>query len=55
LPTRTWLNYERGVTIPGEVLLRFIDLTSAEPRWLLTGQGPRYRSRPSDTKGDRVS
>ncbi len=44
VPERTWLNYESGVTIPGEVLLRFLDLTSAEPRWLLTGQGPRYRA-----------
>ena len=47
LPERTWLNYEGGVLIPGEVLLRFLDATSAEPRWLLTGHGPRYRDRPA--------
>ena len=46
VPERTWLNYEAGVTIPGEVLLRFLEVTSAEPRWLLTGEGPRYRGRP---------
>jgi hypothetical protein len=44
VPERTWRNYEGGVTVPGHVLLRFLDLTSAEPRWLLTGQGPRYRA-----------
>jgi hypothetical protein len=43
LPTRTWINYELGVTIPGTELLRFVDLTSVEPAWLLKGKGPRYR------------
>lgn len=43
LPDRTWSNYEAGVTLPASVLLRFIDLTGADPHWLLTGQGPRYR------------
>lgn len=27
LPTRTWYNYEKGVTIPGETLLDFLSLT----------------------------
>ncbi len=44
LPVRTWYNYESGVTVPAEVLLRFMELTSAEPLWLLHGEGPRYRS-----------
>jgi hypothetical protein len=48
LPAQTWLNYESGVTIPGTVLLSFIELTSVEPRWLLTGQGPRYRGQSDD-------
>jgi hypothetical protein len=39
LPERTWLNYESGVTIPALVILRFIDVTGADPRWLLTGRG----------------
>ena len=47
VPERTWLNYEAGVTIPGEVLLRFLEATSAEPGWVLTGQGPRYRPGPT--------
>jgi hypothetical protein len=42
LPTRTWLNYESGVVIPATVILRFIVLTGANPRWLLTGQGDCY-------------
>ncbi len=42
LPEPTWLNYESGVTLPGEVLLRFIALTGADPRWLLSGEGPVY-------------
>ncbi len=48
LPAQTWFDDENGVSIPGTVLLRFIELTSVEPRWLLTGQGPRYRGRSDD-------
>src|SRR5271155_668719 len=43
LPARTWYNYETGVTVPAEVLLGFIEQTGANPIWLLTGDGPRYR------------
>lgn len=46
LPARTWDNYERGVTIPGDVLLGFLAVTRTEPMWLTTGDGPRYRSPP---------
>lgn len=44
LPIRTWYNYESGVTVPAEVMLRFVELTSVEPLWLLHGKGPRFRS-----------
>jgi len=44
LPIRTWYNYEGGVTVPAEVLLRFVELTSVEPTWLLHGTGIRYRA-----------
>jgi hypothetical protein len=44
LPARTWYNYETGVTVPAEVLLAFIDHTGANPLWLLSGEGPRFRS-----------
>jgi hypothetical protein len=44
VPFRTWMNYEAGVTMPAEILLRFIALTNANPEWLLKGHGPRYRT-----------
>jgi hypothetical protein len=47
VPEATWLNYERGVTIPGELLLEFIDLTGADPHWLLTGDGERTSAQRS--------
>lgn len=43
LPVRTWYNYEGGVTVPAEVILRLIELTGAEPTWLLHGTGPMFR------------
>jgi hypothetical protein len=39
---RTWANYEAGVMIPAEVILRFIEVTEANPGWLLNGSGDRY-------------
>jgi hypothetical protein len=53
VPTQTWRNYERGVKMPARVLLEFIDLTGANPRWLLTGEGERLSEEiflfPTDT------
>jgi hypothetical protein len=49
LPARTWYNYETGVTVPAEVLLGFIEQTGANPIWLLTGEGSKYR-RSSDER-----
>ena len=49
IPARTWYNYEIGVTVPAEVILRFIDVTFVEPRWLLSGQGEKYRSGSPDS------
>src|SRR5207302_8304416 len=43
LPARTWYNYETGVTVPAEILLAFIDQTGANPVWLLSGEGPKFR------------
>jgi predicted ester cyclase len=42
VPARTWSNYETGVTVPAEILLDFLAETGASPRWLRTGEGPRY-------------
>jgi hypothetical protein len=43
VPFRTWINYENGCTIPAQVILRFIEVTGADPHWLLTGDGQSYR------------
>jgi hypothetical protein len=43
LPARTWYNYETGVTVPAEVLLSFIEQTGANPAYLISGEGPKYR------------
>jgi hypothetical protein len=45
IPLKTWLNYERGVTIPAVVILELIEATGASPHWLLTGQGEKWRCR----------
>lgn len=44
IPSRTWLNYERGVNMPGGVMLGFLDVTGTSPHWLLTGEGDRFVS-----------
>jgi hypothetical protein len=49
LPAETWANYERGVIIPGPVILAFIKLTGADPHWLFTGEGGRYMARRATT------
>ena len=43
IPYRIWHTYEVGHTIPGETLLRFIEVTETNPHWLLTGQGEKFR------------
>ncbi len=37
--------YENGEMIPGEDLLRILEVTGVNSRWLLTGQGPRFDDR----------
>ncbi len=44
IPVRTWYNYENGVTVPAEIMLRVVELTSVEPVWLLRGEAPKFRS-----------
>src|SRR6516165_5331117 len=53
IPARTWYNYEIGVTVPAEVILRFIDVTFVEPKWLLSGQGEKYRPGSLEPVADR--
>ncbi len=50
LPVRTWYNYESGVTVPAEVILRIIELTSVEPCWLLHGKGSKFRPQASERR-----
>jgi Peptidase S24-like len=50
LPVRTWYNYESGVTVSAEVILRIIELTSVEPMWLLHGKGPKFRSASAERR-----
>jgi hypothetical protein len=49
IPFRTWLEFEAGRTIPAEILLCFVELTHANPHWLLTGRGNKYHG--SDGEG----
>src|SRR5271166_335481 len=44
IPVRTWYNYEGGVTVPAEVILKIIEQTSVEAVWLLHGEGPKFRN-----------
>lgn len=44
IPVRTWYNYENGVTVPAEIILRIVELTSVEPVWLLRGEGAKFRT-----------
>ncbi len=46
IPVRTWHNYETGVTVPAEIILKIIVATSVEPGWLLNGADPRFRQGP---------
>ena len=53
IPVRTWYNYEGGVTVPAEVILKIIELTSVEAGWLLHGEEPRFRHAHAD-RGELV-
>jgi hypothetical protein len=39
IPARTWYNYEKGITVPAEIILQIIKQTSVEAGWLLDGTG----------------
>lgn len=43
IPQRRWFEFEAGLEIPAELLLRFIEVTEADPHWLLTGEGDCFR------------
>jgi hypothetical protein len=54
LPFRTWANYESGCTIPAHVILRFIEVTHADPHWLLTGEGRPYLDPDANAEPDEA-
>jgi hypothetical protein len=43
LPARTFYNFETGVSVPAETLLSFLVETAADPYFVLTGKGPKFR------------
>jgi hypothetical protein len=55
LPEQSWSNYENGVTIPGDVLLELLVLTYVEPRWLLRGEGEKFRLPAGDVDDQQNS
>jgi hypothetical protein len=52
LPARSWADYENGVAVPAEVMLVFLEITGCSPRWLLSGEGPRYPADLREIAGD---
>ena len=52
IPIRTWYNYETGVTVPAEIILRIVELTLVEPIWLLRGEGPKFRAKATEINGE---
>ena len=55
LPSRTWQNYEAGVTMPAVVMLKFIQATGVNPDWLLTGDGPKFNRAKLATAAESTS
>jgi len=53
VPVRTWYSYESGVTVPGEILLRFVELTLVDPAWLLHGRGEKYQMADQESAASR--
>ena len=50
IPAQTWRNYERGVTMPGDVLLRFLVRFCVSPDWLYTGEGDHLTVAPPSVR-----
>jgi hypothetical protein len=42
IPMGTWLNYESGITVPGEIILNLLVTTRVTSQWLLSEQGAKY-------------
>ena len=51
IPPETWTNYERGITMPAEIVLAVLELTSVDPRWLSSGDGSPPEPKPELIRG----
>lgn len=51
IPRQSLDDYELGVTVPAEVVLKLLEDAAVEPRWLLTGEGSPYRDQPAEASG----
>ena len=51
IPERRMAEMEIHGPIAGHIILAFIEVTGANPTWLLTGQGKRYTSLIADPAG----
>jgi hypothetical protein len=54
IPHRRLARIEAGGPIPAELILRLIDVTGANPRWLLSGEGERYGCPATTRPGGRI-
>jgi hypothetical protein len=52
IPTRRVAQMEIRGPIPGHIILAFIEVTGANPSWLLSGEGERY-TRVAADRGER--
>jgi len=55
ISSRTWHDYERGVTVPGEILLKVIETFDVEPLWLIHREGPRFGDAQTDREITEIS
>ena len=53
IPSRRLARIEAGAPIPALIILRLIEVTEANPHWLLSGEGERYRRPASSRLGGR--
>jgi hypothetical protein len=54
IPAETWLNYERGITIPAQVLLDFLAVTGVDLNWLRTGDSQRWFDDDTNGRSDFI-
>ena len=53
VPSRRLARIESGGPIPARIILQLIEVTGANPHWLLSGEGEKYRRPASSRLGGR--